>query len=420
MREPAVELALLRFHLSTGVRVALRALVPLATGATAAAVLYGSPGVVLAVVGAALYPACSSPVAALLALVLTGGIASAAARRLGAGLSGWARHLPVEASSQRRAATAGVVVAQAPLLILVAASGLAACANSPGTAAPRLAGLVPLAWASALAAQRVERTGARVAAAVAGLLAWAGSWWLLPFALVLLVAADWRAGGLAAPSRQRAFSTCRAVSATSLWLRLAWRALGWRAAASPLAALLVLVPALLFLRNNELTSAQQALALRLSGAVGAVLSMASLADVLARRRPPWPWSRSFPWSALRRVLLDSLLLAAVGAPAVVAAACLRPGVLPALAATLPLLALRGAAAMRPDSGRAGADSAGFLAEGAILAGAVALLPALALAMLVAAPIAARWASEREQAEPVGRWDELHHLATGDPLSWSAP
>jgi len=40
-------------------------------------------------------------------------------------------------------------------------------------------------------------------------------------------------------------------------------------------------------------------------------------------------------------------------------------------------------------------------------------------LLLAAPWAARAAAERERRQKVSRWLALHHLAAGDPQSWSA-
>jgi hypothetical protein len=61
----------------------------------------------------------------------------------------------------------------------------------------------------------------------------------------------------------------------------------------------------------------------------------------------------------------------------------------------------------------------ILMEGLWLAAAVALLPWASLALVAAAPWAARSAARRERRQKVSRWLEIHHLAAGDPQSWSA-
>ena len=68
--------------------------------------------------------------------------------------------------------------------------------------------------------------------------------------------------------------------------------------------------------------------------------------------------------------------------------------------------------------RAGA-SGEILGEGLFLSALVALVPWAALLALVATPWALRAAAERERRQKVSRWLELHHLAAGDPQSWSA-
>ena len=61
----------------------------------------------------------------------------------------------------------------------------------------------------------------------------------------------------------------------------------------------------------------------------------------------------------------------------------------------------------------------ILGEGLFAVALVALLPWLALAGLGAVPWAVRRVAERERAQKVSRWSELHHLAAGDSQSWSA-
>jgi hypothetical protein len=58
-------------------------------------------------------------------------------------------------------------------------------------------------------------------------------------------------------------------------------------------------------------------------------------------------------------------------------------------------------------------------QGGLIAAAIALAPWLALGALALVPWAVREAARRESAQKVSRWLELHHLAAGDPLSWSA-
>jgi hypothetical protein len=421
---------LIRFHLRVGVRVALRTLVPIVAGVVFAAVMYGSVLTVLAPVRAALFPPAASIASALLAVALSGAVAAATAPRLATGLSGWIRHLPASGVDHRRALTAGLVVAQAPVLAVVVAGGLLSIGDRTSTSLPRLVGLLPLAWGSTLAVLPIRHRWARLAALVGAAAAWVGSWEALALAAPLLGVAEWTAGPLdpAAPKRyvgRRAdrggrWTTAaeRPPSAARLWLVIAWRALRWRMVAGWLVVPTVLVPMWLFLRNNRLESGQDVLAVRLCGVVAAVVAMAVLADGLVRRRPPWPWIRSLPWSAGARVACDAVLLGSVALPVMIAAAAMAPQALLPMIATLPVIALRGSAAMRDGVGRTVGASGPLLLEGLLVAGLVALLPWAAVAVAALTPVGWRVAIERERRQPISRWHELHYLASGDSLSWS--
>ncbi|MFP5287175.1 MAG: hypothetical protein ACLGI9_15650, partial [Thermoanaerobaculia bacterium] len=103
------------------------------------------------------------------------------------------------------------------------------------------------------------------------------------------------------------------------------------------------------------------------------------------------------------------------------AAWVLPARLPLLAvvAVIPFLALRSAGAMRRAPERRAGASGEVLAEGMLLAALVSLLPWTSVLALAGAPFALRAAAERERRQKVSRWLELHHLAVGDPQSWSA-
>ncbi len=410
--------------------MALRSLVPVMVGAVAAAVLYGSPAAVLGPIGALLFPPAASLMAAVPAVALSAAIAMASAPRLANGLTGWLRHLPATGVAHRRALTAGLVVAQAPVLLLMLAGGVASLDGRLSTTLPRLVGLVPMAWCSALGGLRVARR-ARALAFGAGVAVWMGSWGWMALAALLLAAADWQAGPIRAMGRQALFKrraadsssgrrgTATASSAARVWAVIGGRALKWRIIASWIPGPFVLLPAWLFLRNNRLAPAHEVGAIRLAGIAAGVVTMAVLADGLVRRRPPWPWIRSLPWSAWARVAFDGIGLAAVALPVMLAAAAMAPAALPAMLGTVPLLSLRAAAAVRDGVGRSVGAAGPLLIEGLLVAGSVALVPWLAVVMLVLAPAAAIHAIQRERHQPVSRWHELHHLAAGDPLSWSS-
>src|SRR6185436_534767 len=171
--------------------------------------------------------------------------------------------------------------------------------------------------------------------------------------------------------------------------------------------------------NNSLAPHHVRLAGLLGGASAVVFLFADLGEALGVRRPAWPWVRSLPWSADRRVRADAALLAAHALPLVAVTAKIDWVAAVAVLAVTPWLAARAAGAVRRAPERRTGASGEILIEGFLLAAAVALLPWLSLLALAGTPWALRVAAERERAQKVSRWLELHHLAVGDPQSWSA-
>jgi hypothetical protein len=416
----------LRFHLRVGARVALAAMV--AATAAAAGTLTFLQVDFLVNLARLLFGARGSVAPALLVLGAAVAVAAVAAPRVCAGLGGWLRHLPVAGATHRRAAAAAIAVAEAPLLALLAVLVLAARSRPGAATAPRLVGLLAVALAAAHVALPIRRRAAAVPPALAaGLLAALGSWPALAAAVPLLAVADLAAGPLRSPRPARSPAAAEPSGRHApvlLPARIARRALGWRPVRAYAVALLPWLAAVLFAANNRLAPLHATRAARLGGGGSCVLLLASLAGTLAARRPAWPWARSLPWAARRRVLDDALLLGASCLPLLALAGLQSAAALPPLAAVLPWLALRAAGAMRrpaslapPAAGRLG-PSGEILVEGALLAGLVALLPWSALLPLAAVPVAVRAAAAREQRLKVGAWMERHHLAAGDPHSWS--
>jgi hypothetical protein len=414
--------SLLRFQLKAGARVGLRTLAPVGAAVVAASVMYGSPSLVLGVVRGLLYPPDVAIGPGLLAVVLATSVAGASAHRLTLGLGGWIRTLPAAGVSHRRAVTAGLTVVQLPILAIVLLGGLAAFDTHPSTTAPRLAGLVLLGWASSMAVLRVDRGWSRVLAAAAAVLAWMGSWPAVVAAVPMVIVADAITGSLAVGVKRRsALATAAATgprSVVRLWMTIARRALGWRIATSWIPGILALLPAVLFIRNNTLTSAHEVGAARLAGVTATVLVVAAASESLFKRRPPWPWIRSLPWSAVRRVAFDALLLGVISLPLVVATAMIEATAAVPVLATLPFVSFRGAAAIRQAPARTSGAAGLLLIEGLLAAALVTLLPWMAMVFLASTPLTVWLAAERERRQEIGRWHELHHLAAGDSMSWS--
>jgi hypothetical protein len=424
----------LRFHLRVGVRVALSVLVT-ATAVTAGILAFLRPDFIHSL--AQLLFGERSLVSALLVFGAAIAVASVAAPRIAAGLGGWLRHLPVAGATHRRAATAAVAVAETPLLAILAFLALMARSRSLAVTAAQLAGLLPVALAAAQLSLPLRRRAAVLAPALAaGLLGSLGSWPAVAAALALVAAGDLAAGPVRPPRPTRLLRPLGARrSPTALaaraapfsapgrasWAvpaRIAWRALGWRGGRAYGLSLLPWFAAGLFLSNNHLSPLHAQRAVLLASGVSCVVLLGQLAQALAARRPAWPWVRSLPWSARLRVLADAALLGAHCLPLLALAAVAAPAAALPLAALLPLLATRAAGAVRrPAESRAGA-MAEVLLEGLPLAGLAALLPWTTLALLAALPWAVHAAAARERRQKVGLWLERHHLAAGDPHSWS--
>ena len=408
--------ALTRFHVSVGARLAMRALVPAIVGAVAGGMLLGDD--FLATLAHSLFGPASSGGSWVMVALITLGAASMAAPRICRGLDGWLRHLPVSGLAHRRAAVLAVAVSLSPLLLLLAVLALFGSKETEVFLVDALAlGVTGLA-AAVLAVPAKRRLARGILAVASAVVAGSGGWMELGIGALLLGAADGVAGTLGRARPRRPWPP---FGFLPFQTRIAWRALGWRAADGYALGLLPVLAAFAFVTNNELAPAHQRLGTLLGSAAGVVLLFAQLAEMLAVRRPAWPWSRSLPWSAAGRVSFDAVFLGLHALPLLGLAAWVLPARLPLLAAVaaLPLLALRAAGAMRRAPERRAGASGEVLAEGMMLAALVSLLPWTAVLALAAAPFALRAAAERERRQKVSRWLELHHLAVGDPQSWSA-
>jgi hypothetical protein len=369
-------IALLRFYLVSGVRIALVAAVPLAGIAAVGIGLQENPAKSLELLAAAIAgPSPSFPaIAGLLALAF--GIAVWSAPRVTLGSDGWIRHLPLSR-------------AQHALALILAT----ACVEAPLVAATL--------GCSVLASWRT------------GVIAWPG--FVVPPVAAVVTAALAIA---LRPARHRGVQLLRLPSGVPFEVRVVVRALGGRLVTGWIAGAIPLGAAFLFVRNNVLPSQLAGGAVRLGGTLAATMALAECADALAIRRPSWPWARSLPSAAQHRVAVDALILGFLCAPILAATAALDPGAAGVVVALLPLLALRAAAAMRRGGKSRSAASGPVLIEGAFASGLIALIPWLAIAALVAVPLALRAAVQRDQAQKVTRWSALHHVAAGDTLSWT--
>ncbi len=419
-------LPLLRFHLSVGARLAMRVFMPVIVGAVGGAMLLGNDFLIS--LSQMLYGARSAGGSAAMIAAACLGAAAVASPRISRGLGGWLRHLPVTGVAHRRAAGIAVAVSQAPLLFLFLF--LAAYASRAGsTLIVDALALAVTAVAAGIAVVPAKRRWASAPLAVAGAFtAGAGGWALLGAGTVLTIAADLAAGSIAragGPPITKA-RVSEGAGGGMLEFRIAWRAVGRTLPGAFFLGLLPVGSAWAFiannlsntLSNNGLAPEHARLGVRLGAGCAVVFLLSQMGESLAVRRPAWPWSRSLPWSATRRVLSDSLFLGIHALPLVLLTAWINPAALVALA-VVPVLAVLASGAVRRAPERRTGASGEIFGAGMFLSALIALLPWTALLALMATPWAVRAAAERERRQKVSRWLELHHLAAGDPQSWSA-
>jgi hypothetical protein len=412
--------ALFQFHIASGGRVASRNAI--ATISLIIIVLGSAPDplvwlrfLALGVAGAG---AGSGP---LIGLTL---IAYALARdgvpRLTLGLGGWTRSLPLNGVQHRRGVMYGLPIIQLPLVasVLIAAVLTTAAYHQP-LAFAKLLG-APLALVAAGAAVIPSR---RWFAAVplfgaSALLAAFGRWSWLGVAVMLFIVADLTAGGLRFATARPAVASPAAPGALRMF-RFTWRALGLRLIAPLPVSVLALAAAWFYSRNNELSPTDTAFVARLWTTIAIALYVGGVGDIIAARRPAWPWLRSLPWSSHDRAVDDAI---AIGLPAVgIALASIvvdARTVIFAFAVLIPLSALA-AALLRGARRRLTRVSGPLVIVGILVGTAGAFHPWIAAVAVLTTPLLLRLAARRDRREIVTGWRELYHDAAGDSLAWSA-
>jgi hypothetical protein len=409
--------ALLKLHLRVGARLALRAAAPIVGLPIVALGIQQNPGGALRETARFLFapPGQAGGTLAVAAVAMM--LAAWAAPRVTCGLAGWSRHLPVTETTQRLAALAAIVTAQAPLVCgLLLLAPIATC--PPGSVSPgRVVALVVAMTGAAVVAWPGQRRWRSALLALASLAVAAPAGLPGDLAAVLLLAA---ATALAGPLSPRAVTRVGWTPAgLPVPVLIAARALGRTAVlAVVLSSIPLAMTAAFRINNPDLSPAVAAGAARLGGGLAVTILIGALVERLAVRRSVWSWARSLPAGAVRRVDGDAVILAA---------ACLIPLAVTAwldamsavwVAMSVPAFALRGAGMLRASLDTRIAPSGRLLAEGALGAAWLALLPWLGLFFLAAAPWSRRIAADRDRLQRVSRWEERHHDTAGDPASWS--
>ena len=407
--------AFFQFHLRVGTRLALRLLIPMLS-----AVLFFFY-VLRPEFFYSLIDACFSlgfPVPGIVSTLIGIGTAAMAAPRICLGFDGWLRHLPGKASVQRRLMAVAVGIAEVPILLVLAALVLVTTRNTEFPAAAYICGLPFLGLASAYSVLPSRKQKAtRMLAAASCVLVTSANWAYLLAGILLTAAAD--VISYPAYSSRKRHRTRRNLPASLFLLGVSWRALAFRLILAYLKPLLVLGLTSVFLSNNVIDHALARAAVRFGGGLSLATACGYIASKLALRRPPWSWARSLPWSAARRVRQDAEFLFLAMVPALIPIGLLSLQALWPLCAALPALTLHAAASMRSTYSSRGGVARKILIEGSLGAILISLVPWSAGLLLAATPIFFNLAARAEQVQKVSRWDELRHLAVGDPLAWSS-
>jgi len=408
-------LAFFRFHLSVGIRLALRTLAPVAS--IIFAFYYFFRIEFFAVLVKAFFMESSGLIFGLLFSVFSLSIAGIASSRICLGLTGWIRHLPVSSQTSRRLAGLAIFITQIPMLAFLVIPILFLSKNSGIVLTVYIIGLPFLGLASAVCVLPVQRKLlTRPLAAVACVFSASGNWSFLIAGFILIACCDLLSGSLI-PVRKRSHFH-RAFKGSLLHASISWRALRLRVFSSYILPVLTMCGTSLFVSNNNFNPHLSTRATLFGGALGLTILLATLANMLASRRPPWPWARSLPWSARLRIVIDSLFLTVHTLPLLIVLALMNITAVGPLVAILPSLILLASFAMRRSSEYRIGVFGMILVYGLLGAFLISLIPLISLLFLAFTPLALKHAVEEERCQKVSRWLELHHLAAGDSLTWS--
>jgi len=408
-------LAFFRFHLSVGIRMAIKTITPLVALIFALYYIFRIEFFVL--LAQALFIDSGNLVSALFFSAVSLGMAAIAAPRICLGLTGWIRHLPLSSQANRRLAGLAIFAALIPVLVFLAGPHIILLKNLEIPLTIHVLGFPFLGLASALCVLPVQRKRlTRPLAVAACLLSIWGKWPFLLAGVLATVVCDLASGPLL-PVRKRPHFQ-RGLKGYLFYATISWRALKLRFLASYIFALLVIGASALFISNNNLSARLSTKALLFGGALSLAFVCAGTGSILASRRPPWPWARSLPWSARQRIMMDSLFLGVQAIPLLILVAVMNPAAAAPLALSLPLLTFYTSLVIRRSSEyRMGVSGKIFMIglPGSFL---VTLLPFVSMLYLASAPLAFKYSVKEERGQKVSRWLEMHHLAAGDSLSWS--
>lgn len=415
MENPSLAFSFLRFHLNVGARLAVKILAPLI--AVFFAVLYIFKVDFFVVLARALFVDSHFVVSGLIYSAITIGASRMISPRICTGLNGWIRHLPLKSRSNRRMALISIFMAQVPVLLSLSLPSLL-LSNSLGVnPAVYLSGLPMLGLSSAFFVLPIRNSlFIKPFVLFACILSASGNWIMLIAGVLLFLICDLVSGPLVTGKKRQLFG--RVTRGTWLNYFIAWRALRWRIGFPYIFSFIILGLTQVFIQNNDHSPVLIGKIYLFGGICSAVVICAFLAHVLAVRRPPWPWSRSLPWSSRRRVLIDAGFLALSVIPLVLLVFVMERKTIFPILLSLPTLCFLSSWTMgRAFDLRTGAYGT-ILILGGIGALLLCLYPLISIVYLILAPVLFKQAVEQERLLKVSRWLERHHLAAGDSLSWN--
>lgn len=408
--------AFLIFHLQVGARLALKKLVPV-LGAFFAVYYIFRPEFFNELLTAFLIRGSLIP--GIVFTVICGTTAWMAASRVCLGLTGWMRHLPISGLSTRRMAEIAIFASQTPVLcVLIVLPLISVFAHEVSSYSYAfIAGVPLLGYASAKASvHSYRRFWSRPIAYVACILCVSGRWGLLFLGILLLFVTDFISGPLSISRKTKARpSNLRGYFLNAV---IVWRAVKLRIFVAYLLAAIPISFALLFLSNNQVSPELALKVVTLGGALGVTVFLAFFSNYVAFRRPAWPWARSLPWTARGRILLDSVYLIAFAVPLIIMVLVINWKAFFPLSAFLPAVSLWSSLSIRKGAHLKMGALGPILSLGFIGSLIIAVIPLFWIVFLIVLPFLLKYAAKCEQNLKVSQWLELHHLAAGDPLSWS--
>jgi hypothetical protein len=309
-----------------------------------------------------------------------------------------------------------ISIAQLPAIAIFAGLAVVATKLYSVAAIPFLAGLPLVGLSCGLCVLPVDRKiFSRSLAGLAAMGFSANNWIFFAGGILLLIAADGISGPLVQKKKHIKFH--KPIRGILLFATMNWRALRLR----PLVLYLLSAPFLgaaqLFIANNNPVPHLAEKMIRFGGALSLVLFCSLIANILASRRPPWPWIRSMPWSARTRIVWDSCFIGLHALPLIILAGAMDPKSVLPLALSLPAMAIYAAYSIRR-AGKSMMDTTGrVLLLGSLGSLFLCLLPWSSVCFLALSPLMLYMGAMAEKQQKVSQWLELHHLAAGDSLSW---